>query len=317
MNIFITGGLGILGISVVKKLSKSKNKLIIFDRKRNYSRFKNIYKKNMYFVSGELMNQKLIEKTFSKFKIDAVFHLGAQTQVLNALRNPYETYKTNLFSTINLLEIIRKKKKDIIFIYSSSDKAYGEIKKGSYLENYPLKSDYPYDVSKSTSDLICQSYSKTYGLKIGILRSANIYGPNDRNINRIVPETIISFIKGEKVIIRSSGKLKRDYIFVEDVSKAYYLTFKKLKKSKKKLLIYNIGSKYNLTVLQLVKKIAFLLNINKSYATINNTSKKEIINQRLNYKKISRELKWKPVTSLNEGLIKTIKWYKENIKEFL
>ena len=74
------------------------------------------------------------------------------------------------------------------------------------------------------------------------------------------------------------------------------------------MLIYNIGSKYNLTVLQLVKKIAFLLNINKSYATINNTSKKEIINQRLNYKKISRELKWKPVTSMNEGLIKKIKW---------
>ena len=68
------------------------------------------------------------------------------------------------------------------------------LQKKSYLEDYPLNSVYPYDVSKSTSDLIAQSYSKTYGLKVGIIRSANIYGPHDRNLNRIVPETIINLL---------------------------------------------------------------------------------------------------------------------------
>ncbi len=315
MNIFITGGLGILGNSIIKQLSK-KNKLIIYDRAKNYKRFLKVKNRNMKFVPGNLTNNKLILKTIRKNKINAIFHLGAQTQVLEALKNPYQTYLINLQSTIKLLEAVRKINNKIIFIYSSSDKAYGEVTKGSYLENYPLNSIYPYDVSKSTSDLIAQSYSKTYGLKVGIIRSANIYGPHDRNLKRIVPETIINLLNKKKIVIRSSGKLKRDYIFVDDVARAYILTFSKLLKSQKKLLVYNVGSKYNLSVLQLVKKIATLLNIKKNYLKIANTSTKEIKNQRLNYVKIKKELNWKPKVNLDLGLKKTIIWYKKNISEF-
>ena len=316
MNIFVTGGLGILGSSIVNKLLNYKHKLVIYERKSKLKRNSIKNKKNIKFVAGELNNHKLIKQSFKKYNVNVVFHLGAQTQVLNALNDPYNTYETNLISTIKILEIIRNSKKKILFIYSSSDKAYGEIKSKSYLETNSLSSDFPYDVSKSTSDLLAQSYSKTYGLKIGILRSANIYGPNDRNLKRIVPETIINLLKGKKINIRSSGKLKRDYIYVEDVAEAYYLTFKKLIKSKKKLLIYNIGSKYNLTVLQIVKKIASILKIKKKYYVIKNNSKREIKNQRLNYNKIKKELNWNPKTSLKDGLEKTIDWYKDNIKDF-
>ena len=316
MNIFVTGGLGILGSAIVNKLLNYKHKLIIYERKIKLKRNSIKNKKNIKYVAGELNNHKLINETFKKYNVNIVFHLGAQTQVLKALNNPYNTYDSNLISTIKILEIIRNSKKKILFIYSSSDKAYGEIKSKSYLETHSLSSDFPYDVSKSTSDLIAQSYSKTYGLKIGILRSANIYGPNDRNLKRIVPETIINLLKGKKINIRSSGNLKRDYIYVEDVAEAYYLTFKKLIKSKKKLLIYNIGSKYNLTVLQIVNKISSILKIKKKCYIIKNNSKREIKNQRLNYNKIKKELNWKPKTSLKVGLEKTIDWYKDNIKDF-
>ena len=71
----------------------------------------------------------------------------------------------------------------------------------------------------------------------------------------------------------------RDYIFVDDVARAYLLTFKQLSNSKKKLLIYNVGSKYNLSVLKLVKKIAFLMNVKGDYLKVANTSQKEIKNQ--------------------------------------
>ena len=82
------------------------------------------------------------------------------------------------------------------------------------------------------------------------------------------------------------------------------------------MLVYNVGSKYNLSVLQLVKKIASLLNIKKNYFKIANTSTKEIKNQRLNYVKIQKELNWKPKVNLDLGLKKTIIWYKKNISEF-
>ena len=77
-----------------------------------------------------------------------------------------------------------------------------------------------------------------------------------------------------------------------------------------------MGSKYNLSVLQLVKKIANILKVKKDYLTIANISKKEIKNQRLNYSKIKKELNWKPKTDLDAGLKKTIKWYKKNNEEF-
>ena len=143
------------------------------------------------------------------------------------------------------LEVIRNVNNKIIFIFSSSDKAYGEIKSKSYKENNTLNGVFPYDLSKSCADLICQSYSKVYNLKVGILRCANLYGPGDLNMNRIVPETIISALINKNIIIRSNGKFVRDYLHVNDAVNAYFLLMKKLSNSRQNLKIYNVGSKYS------------------------------------------------------------------------
>ncbi len=316
MNILVTGGLGILGSSILRNLSQTKNNILVYDKKKNFTYYKKLATKRMKFISGELTDFRKIQKIIKKYNVKAIFHLGAQTQVLRALKNPENTYNINLISTIKILEIIRNTNKKILFIYSSSDKAYGELKSGSYYESHPLSSIYPYDVSKSTSDLIAQSYSKTYNLKVGIIRSANIFGPNDKNLKRIVPETIINLLNKRKIVIRSNGKLKRDYIYVDDVADAYLLTFKKLLKRRNNLLIYNVGSKYNLSVLEIVKKIANIMKIKGKFFVIKNNSKQEINNQRLNYSKISKELGWKQKISLQEGLYRTIQWYQKNLSMF-
>jgi len=213
------------------------------------------------------------------------------------------------------LEVLKRQEINIPLLYSSSDKAYGELQKNYYYEDDNLNAVFPYDASKSTSDLICQSYSKTYEMKVGIIRSANIFGECDFNLKRIVPETVISILKNKQLKIRSSGKQKRDYIYVEDVCRAYYKIFLKLKNTKNNLLIYNTGSKYNLNALQLVKKICKILNVKENYI-VKNISKAEIQNQRLNYNKIKKEINWSPIYSLDYGLKKTIFWYKKNIKLF-
>ena len=214
--------------------------------------------------------------------------------------------------TINILECIREIDPSILLIYSSSDKAYGEIKKRNYLENDNLNSIYPYDLSKTCSDLICQSYSSVYNLRIAIVRCGNLFGPGDFNKNRIIPETIISTIKNQKLKIRSSGKLIRDYLYIDDAVKAYYLIMNKLKKSKNKTLIYNVGSKDNMSVIKLVNFILTLMNKKNLKPVILNQSKKEIKVQKLNDNKIRKELNWKQSNSMREGLIKTINWYKKN-----
>lgn len=311
LNILITGGFGLLGSNLFNFLKKKYN-VFILDKKKNLykNKFLNINSKKI--ILGDYLNKKFVKHIIIKNNINVIYHTGAVTQVLNALENPEYTYSNNITGTINFLEVIRKINKKIIFIYSSSDKAYGEVGRNSYKENTPFKPVFPYDVSKSCADLICQSYSKTYGIKVGILRCANLYGPGDFNKNRLIPECILSHINNNSFNIRSNGRLIRDYLFIEDAVKAYYLIMKSLLNNSKDVLkIYNVGSKYNLNVISLVKKIAEHFPKNQIKINIKNSSIKEIYSQKLNYKKISKELEWEPKINLDEGLKKTIKWYKK------
>ena len=308
-NILVTGGFGLLGKPLILKLIKLNHNVFILE-KRNTKRVKFLLRKPKKIIVGNFTNKNLIKKIIKKNEINVIFHLGAITQVLESLKNPYETHLTNVMGTINFLENIRSINKKIIFIYSSSDKAYGELKNSNqYKETDALDSTYPYDVSKSASDLICQSYSKTYSMKVGIIRCGNIYGPGDFNLKRLIPEVILSTIAKKNFVIRSNGKSIRDYVYVEDVVDAYLKLFKKLKNSKNKLKIYNVSSKFNYSVLEIVNMI--LKKMNKSYMKpiILNNSKQELNFQRLNFSKITRELKWQPKTDIKIGLKKTIDWY--------
>lgn len=311
-NILVTGGLGLLGKSLVTFLQKKNYKVFVLDRSKNKKRNKLIKKKNIDFVYGNYQNKPFLKKIIKNNKINIIFHTGAITQVLEGLKHPLETYKNNIMGTINVLECIREIDPSILLIYSSSDKAYGEIKKRNYLETDNLNSIYPYDLSKTCSDLICQSYSSVYNLKVGIVRCGNLFGPGDFNKNRIIPETILSTLKSQRLKIRSSGKLIRDYLYVDDAVKAYYLIMNKLKFNRKKILIYNVGSKYNMSVLKLVNVILTLMNRSNLKPIIQNKSKKEIKVQKLNDNKIRKELKWKQSVSMKAGLVKTIKWYEKN-----
>ena len=314
-NVLITGGFGLLGQSLVRKIDKKKYNIFLLDKIKYKKRNRFLYDnhKKINIVHGNFNNIKFISKLIKVKKIKIIFHTGAVTQVLDSLKDPFKAYETNITGTINILESVRKLDKKIIVLYSSSDKAYGELRSKSYSENHRLDSVYPYDLSKSCSDLICQSYSKVYGLKIGILRCGNLYGPGDLNIKRIVPETIIQTLNNKNLIIRSSGKLTRDYLYIDDATKAYLLVLNKLSQSKNKLLIYNVGSKYNLNVLQIVKKILKIMKKEKLKPVIQNSSKLELKVQKLNYNKIMKDLKWSQKVDMENGIKETVKWYTENL----
>ncbi len=309
MRILVTGGNGLLGSNLINFLLKDKkNMVFVLDKNQRKNN------KNLIFLRKNFTDFNQVKLVLKKYKIKVVFHLGAQTQVLKALQNPYDTLITNVLGTLNFLEAIRVINKKILFIYSSSDKAYGEAAKLGYKENTVLGGTFPYDVSKSSSDLICQSYSKTYNLKVGIIRCANIFGPNDKNLKRIIPETIFSILKKKKLIIRSSGKSIRNYIFVDDVCNAYVKLMYFMKKSKSNCNIFNIGSNITLNPIQLAN-IIYKICDTKPNIEIKNNSKQEINFQKLNYKKAINKLKWKPKTTVKKGLEATVNWYKDNFNK--
>jgi CDP-glucose 4,6-dehydratase len=265
-------------------------------------------------VRGDVRDRELLERVLGEYEISTVIHLAAQTIVTIANRNPISTFETNIGGTWSLLEACRRSLKVEQVIIASSDKAYGDQEKLPYDEKTPLQGQHPYDVSKSCADLIAHTYSVTYGTPVMITRCGNFYGGGDLNWNRIIPGTIRSIQHGQRPIIRSDGQYVRDYFYVEDGAAAYMTLVEKLGENPSlQGEAINFSNELQITVLELVKKILFLMESDLQPEILNETSN-EILVQYLDATKARQLLGWKPLFSLDEGLRRTIDWYKEFFK---
>jgi CDP-glucose 4,6-dehydratase len=262
-------------------------------------------------VRGDVRDQALLERTLGEYEIDTVFHLAAQTIVGIANRNPVSTFETNIGGTWTLLEACHRSPKVHSIVTASSDKAYGDQEQLPYNENTPLQGRYPYDVSKSSADLLAQSYAITYKLPVAITRCGNFYGGGDLNWNRVVPGTIRSVLRGQRPIIRSDGQYVRDYFYIEDGAAAYILLAEKLGQNPSlSSEAFNFSNETPLSVLELVERILQLM-ASKSKPIIRNEASNEIRQQYLNAEKARKVLGWKPLFTLDEGLKTTIEWYRK------
>jgi len=265
-------------------------------------------------VRGGLSSPTLLERVLGEYEIEVVFHLAAQTIVGIANRNPLSTFESNIRGTWNVLEACRRSPLVKSVVVASSDKAYGDQAVLPYKEDMPLQGKHPYDVSKSCSDLIAQSYAHTFGVPLAITRCGNFYGGGDLNWNRVVPGTIRSVIRGERPIIRSDGKYVRDYFYVEDGAAAYMLLAERLIRDPKLgSVAYNFSNEAQVSVLEMVNAILAKMGT-KLKPEIQNQASNEIRHQFLSAERARTELNWKPLFTLDEGLEKTIAWYREALK---
>lgn len=261
-------------------------------------------------VRGDVRDQVLLERVLGEYEIDTVIHLAAQTIVGIANRNPVSTFETNIGGTWSLLEACRRSPMVKQIVLASSDKAYGEHDTLPYSEETPLQGSHPYDVSKSCADLIAQAYATTYGLSVAITRCGNFYGGGDLNWNRIVPGTIRSVLRSQRPIIRSDGHYVRDYFYVEDGAAAYTLLAERLADNPDlRGQAFNFSNEAQVTVLELVERILALMGSDLAPDILNEASN-EIRRQYLNAAKARRMLGWRPLFTLEEGLQRTIDWYK-------
>jgi CDP-glucose 4,6-dehydratase len=314
-NVLVTGCSGFLGSHTVKLLTAlGANVTGIV---RDYTPKSNLYSdpvERINLVSGSLEDLPLLERALGEYEIDTVLHLAAQAIVGIANRNPISTFSANIMGTCNVLEACRRSPLVKTIVIASSDKAYGDQEKLPYHEAMPLKGTHPYDVSKSCADLIAQTYHKTYGLPVCITRCGNLFGGGDLNFNRIVPQTIRSVLNNEAPVIRSDGTFIRDYIYVEDAAHAYVLLSEKMSDQSIHGEAFNISNEVRLTVLELVNKILELMESDLKPIILNQGSH-EIKHQYLSAEKAKRVLGWKPRYSMEEGLIKTIDWYRKYFKK--
>lgn len=262
-------------------------------------------------VRGDICDLALLERTLGEYEIDTVIHLAAQTIVGIANRNPVSTFEANIRGTWSLLEACRRSPSVRQIVVASSDKAYGETGKLPYTEETPLVGRHPYDVSKSCADLIAQSYAATYGLPVAVVRCGNLYGGGDLNWNRLVPGTVRSVLRNQRPVIRSDGHYVRDYFYVEDGAAAYTLLAQRLAKNPDlRGHAFNFSYETPVPVLELVNRILAIMGSDLQPLVLNQASN-EIRCQYLSAAKARQTLNWRPVFALEEGLQRTVEWYRK------
>lgn len=310
-NVLVTGATGLLGSHLVEELINRGARVVSLVR--DYVPHSRYYEKHTIIdsicVNGDVEDYYLMERIMNEYQIQTVFHLAAQTQVGIANRDPHPTLKTNIMGTINILEAARKLDIEQVVI-ASSDKAYGEAVRLPYDEQTPLRGKFPYDVSKTCADQIAQMYGYTYTMNVGITRCGNLFGPGDLNYNRLIPGTIKAILEHHPPIIRSDGKMTRDYFYVKDAVLAYLKLAEKMEDW--------IGShEYNFSygkpcsVLGMVNLIRRIMDApSYSQPIIQNNASNEIPEQYLDSSKARRQLEWQPKWDLESALEETIDWYK-------
>ena len=262
-------------------------------------------------VRGDIRDQATMERTLGEYEVDTVFHLAAQTIVGIANRNPISTFETNVAGTWVLLEACRRSPSVHQIVVASSDKAYGSHEVLPYSEDAPLMGRHPYDVSKSAADLIAQSYGATYDLPVAITRCGNFYGGGDLNWSQLVPGTIRSVVRGQRPVIRSDGQFVRDYFYAEDGAAANMVLAEHLADDPSlRGQAFNFSNETQVTVLELVRQILALMGSDLE-PDVRNEARNEIRQQYLSAAKARELLGWEPLVTLDEGLRRTIAWYRD------
>ncbi len=263
-------------------------------------------------VHGDICEEGLIARALNEYEVSSVFHLAAQTLVGTANRAPRSTFETNIRGTWMLLEACRAHGVRSVVV-ASSDKAYGRQRELPYRETQPLTPTFPYDVSKAAADLIARSYWHTFGLPVAVTRFANLYGGGDTNSSRLVPEAVGAALAGRPPVIRSDGSPERDFLYVEDAVAAYLALWGALLAGRAGGEAFNAGGGRPHRVTEVVELICRLAGGGLTPQILGTgTPHGEIDRQWVDAAKLSELTGWAPAVGLEEGLRRTIAWYREH-----
>jgi CDP-glucose 4,6-dehydratase len=307
-NIAITGATGLLGAHLANTLIEKGHEVFALIKDENS---KSILSKKVTRIYGDIGEKSDIEYFIQKANPNYFIHLAAQTQAYNSLRYPYQTFFNNMVGTLNVMECLREFGLCEAIVIASSDKAYGELVGETYTEEHQLRGVYPYDASKSVTDLIANSYRVSYGMPVAITRACNIYGIGDYNPQRLIPGVVAAFIKQRRFVIRNQGKDLREYIHVSDVVTAYEKIIEHVSKENR-IGAFNISSgdrKSTLEVFEMIEKIIG----KKIDSEIAQGGSLEIKRQFMDSTLLRSTTGWTPQIHLSDIMQETVDWYLANL----
>lgn len=314
-SVFVTGAFGLLGSRLTRALVQRGAATTVLKRDNVVGSALDLEGtvQQVNVIQGDICDAVLMERILTEYEIDTVFHLAAQTIVGVANAAPVPTFEANMQGTWTVLEACRHTGVKHVIV-AASDKAYGVHEDLPYREDYALKPLYPYDVSKAATDMIARCYWHTYELPVAVTRFANLYGGGDQNLSRLVPEGALAALAGRSPVIRSDGRSERDFLYVDDAVEAYLAVWGLLSEGRGAGEAFNAGGDRPHSVLEVINLLCQVAGTGVTPDVRGKgTPPGEIKTQWVDSTKLRTMSGWAPQVSLEEGLRRTVDWYREYV----
>ncbi len=306
----VTGGAGFIGSNIVKRLVEEGQTVRVLDnlstgRKNNIEDFLN----KIEFIEGDFTDIDIAKKAVDG--VDYVIHTGAIPSVPRSVDDPLKTNDANITGTLNML-IASRDAKVKRFVYSASSSAYGDSKVMPKEESMPTAPKSPYAIQKLVGEMYCQNFYKIYGLETVCLRYFNVFGPNqdpNSTYSAVIPLFVKKILNDESPVINGDGKTSRDFTFVENNVDANLKACVAPKECAGEVI--NIACGYEISLLDLLEKINAELGKNVT-PIFKDERVGDVKHSLADITKAEKLLGYKPLVNFDEGLKRTIEFYKNN-----
>lgn len=316
-KVLITGAEGFIGSHLTERLVALGARVKAFIMYNSFNKwgwidtFKSREKNKLNVICGDIREADLLKVALKD--VDIVFHLAALIAIPYSYISPSSYIKTNIEGTLNLLQTAQDCKVER-FIHTSTSEVYGTARYVPIDEKHPLQGQSPYSASKIGADMIAESFHMSFELPVTTVRPFNTYGPR-QSARAIIPTLIVQLLKKDKLRLGSLHPV-RDFTYVTDTVEGF---IKAAEADKINGEVINIGSAHGISIGDLAEKLMKMLGKGVAIECEEKRvrpSKSEVNKLICNNQKAKELIGWEPKVSLDEGLEKTINWFRENLKEY-
>ncbi len=306
MRILVTGGAGFIGSNFVTMMVERypEDDVVVLDKLTYAGRLENLahIRDRITFVHGDICDPGDIGRAGD---CDCIINFAAETHVDRSIQDAGLFVKTDVLGTHMLLEYALRHGVER-YVQISTDEVYGSIREGSFREGDPLNPSSPYSASKAGAEMLVQAYHTTYGLPVVTTRSSNNFGPFQFP-EKLIPVLILNAVRDAPLPIYGDGKNVRDWIYVLDNCEAIDLAMRKGKSGE----IYNVGAGNEWPNIDIARYILQYLDKPESLIRFVGDRKGHDFRYSVITEKI-RALGWRPAHTFEEGMQKTIEWYRRS-----